>query len=396
MSKSYLLLRTNKQSGPHSLQELLKLQPAAKDLVWVEGYSAGWHYPFELDELKEAVQPPFTVGLSSNKKQFEKQEQPLQIPVIKETSKKIFVSLPSQTKSREVAEVKPSLEEKAEALRQRALNYTPQIEGPKEATEVKYVRSLNDIKEEYADWLHQKKKKKTLSFSAPLTYILLFCVTLAITFFILKEKPQQKASLQKNTVVVKQNEPITVSTSNSKKEVEHVAETITNNAASHIRPNAKPISIVTQKPPLPTPVSVTKIEPQNKIEAQKDIEPINTKEKATVSVAASKESRQPVERATDLPINELLKTSSQYIKTSEGIGLAISLENKSSQTILMVAIDVLYFDKTQAQVAKQTVYFSTILPGVTVTKNSPYQKAAAASYRIGLASSEKSGLYVMQ
>ncbi len=84
------------------------------------------------------------------------------------------------------------------------------------------------------------------------------------------------------------------------------------------------------------------------------------------------------------------------MKTTEGVVLAISLENKSQQTIRMAAIDVLYFDKAKAQVAKQTVYFSTILPGETNTKNSSYLKAASASYRIGLVSSEKSGLYVMQ
>jgi hypothetical protein len=47
----YLLLRDNKQSGPYSLDELKTKGLKAYDLVWVEGRSAAWRYPSELDEL---------------------------------------------------------------------------------------------------------------------------------------------------------------------------------------------------------------------------------------------------------------------------------------------------------------------------------------------------------
>jgi hypothetical protein len=47
----YLLLRDNKQSGPYSLDELKAKGLKAYDLVWVEGRSAAWRYPSEIDEL---------------------------------------------------------------------------------------------------------------------------------------------------------------------------------------------------------------------------------------------------------------------------------------------------------------------------------------------------------
>lgn len=47
----YLLLRNNKQSGPHSLDELKSMGLKAYDLVWLEGKSAAWRYPSEIDEL---------------------------------------------------------------------------------------------------------------------------------------------------------------------------------------------------------------------------------------------------------------------------------------------------------------------------------------------------------
>ena len=51
----YLLLRNNKQSGPYSIEELKSMGLKAYDLVWLEGKSAAWRYPSELEELK-----PFT------------------------------------------------------------------------------------------------------------------------------------------------------------------------------------------------------------------------------------------------------------------------------------------------------------------------------------------------
>lgn len=49
----YLLLRNNKQSGPYSLEELKNMGMKAYDLVWLEGKSAAWRYPSEIEELKE-------------------------------------------------------------------------------------------------------------------------------------------------------------------------------------------------------------------------------------------------------------------------------------------------------------------------------------------------------
>ena len=49
---SYLLLRNNKESGPYSLEALIQLGLKPYDLVWIEGRSAAWRYPSEVDDLK--------------------------------------------------------------------------------------------------------------------------------------------------------------------------------------------------------------------------------------------------------------------------------------------------------------------------------------------------------
>lgn len=52
MSGKYLLLRDNKQSGPYSLDDIKTMGLKKYDLVWVEGKSAAWRYPCEVDEFK--------------------------------------------------------------------------------------------------------------------------------------------------------------------------------------------------------------------------------------------------------------------------------------------------------------------------------------------------------
>src|SRR5689334_4475160 len=49
----YLLLRDNKQSGPYTVDDIIAKGIKAYDLVWLEGKSAAWRYPSEIEELKE-------------------------------------------------------------------------------------------------------------------------------------------------------------------------------------------------------------------------------------------------------------------------------------------------------------------------------------------------------
>lgn len=47
----YLLLRDNKQSGPYTVEELVAKGLKPYDLVWLEGKSAAWRYPSEMEDL---------------------------------------------------------------------------------------------------------------------------------------------------------------------------------------------------------------------------------------------------------------------------------------------------------------------------------------------------------
>jgi hypothetical protein len=49
---TYLLLRDNKESGPYSFEDIRQKGFKAYDLVWIEGKSAAWRYPSEVEEFK--------------------------------------------------------------------------------------------------------------------------------------------------------------------------------------------------------------------------------------------------------------------------------------------------------------------------------------------------------
>ncbi|HVX51564.1 MAG TPA: hypothetical protein VHB48_15490 [Chitinophagaceae bacterium] len=49
---TYLLLRNNKEAGPFDFDSLIKQGLRQYDLIWVEGKSAAWRYPCEINELK--------------------------------------------------------------------------------------------------------------------------------------------------------------------------------------------------------------------------------------------------------------------------------------------------------------------------------------------------------
>src|SRR5690349_6767425 len=119
MQKVYLLLRNNKQQGPYSLEELLDQNLKNFDLVWVEGKSAGWRYPSEIDQLKSFL----------NQEAPELGEEVITevVPTIQEITVKkqanVYVSLPANKarSSNQLEEITPAdkLAQKAEALYQR-------------------------------------------------------------------------------------------------------------------------------------------------------------------------------------------------------------------------------------------------------------------------------------
>lgn len=66
MANLYLLLRSNKQSGPYSVDELRKLPLQPYDLLWLEGKTGSWLHPGEIEEIKSFAPYPGNMQFNFN------------------------------------------------------------------------------------------------------------------------------------------------------------------------------------------------------------------------------------------------------------------------------------------------------------------------------------------
>jgi len=166
----YLLLRDNKESGPYLLDDLVRLGLKPYDLVWIEGKSAAWRYPSEVNELKPYApvveEQPFdrfykkateeNQGYTATSQDHS--HSPYAPPVAQKEElkfvpkKSIFVTLPGQ---------KSKTTDNGEPVRLPKPSPVPTItitESP-EVAEIKYSQPLDEIKEMYVKTLQQRKNK---------------------------------------------------------------------------------------------------------------------------------------------------------------------------------------------------------------------------------------------
>ncbi len=186
MKNSYILLRSNKESGPHSFTDLESMGLKPDDLVWVEGQSVAWLSPAQIRELKPLVNGAVIVpqkqlvevqeeehisllpekeiypangnghsngnGYSQdhNHDHDDSQEASKYTNGIDVKRKSVFVSLPAQPVENKYA---PQPELKKES-------WNNASSGNSEAQmETKYSQPLDEIKDMYVKTLQDRKRK---------------------------------------------------------------------------------------------------------------------------------------------------------------------------------------------------------------------------------------------
>lgn len=99
MNKVYLLLRNNNILGPFSIDELLQQHLRSTDLIWMEGKSVAWCFPSQIKELNNDFQRILSSVDQEESKGEISPQQVLHLPGL-------------------------SFEERAEAIRKKALSYS--------------------------------------------------------------------------------------------------------------------------------------------------------------------------------------------------------------------------------------------------------------------------------
>ncbi len=399
MKKIYALLRNNQQSGPYTLDELVSLNLKPFDLIWMEGKSAGWCYPSEVDDLKTYVQeqPALkkeeTPVLSEGNALPQKIEQQHNAAVTMKTaaSQHIYVSLPAgQAKEvlrdEEVNEI--SFEQRVEKMRQRVAAVANGENTPKDDIDTKYSRSLEDIKEEYSEWM-QKNKKKTFFPVKKLMAAALLLLVVSAGFYtarlVLAENTPANKIISKQQTSATYNElnselpkvniekkaslfspPLPAETKN-----ETVAEPKKNNTLIKQK-NEPPVIAASSEEQPEAPVDEEEIKPEPAIRNAPEAEPIAS-------------------------LDKQITVNSRYIpaKDHPGIeGAAITVNNNSSEFLKVVAVDVFYHQGDNIAVHKETLYFSNLAPQNSYTLKVPANSRGDKIYcQLGLISSEKGAIY---
>jgi hypothetical protein len=242
MQKVYLLLRSNKQTGPYSLEELLELKLKPFDLVWVDGRSAAWQYPSEVPALKQYVaetpqadapfQPIATAAMEEGISNFSGVEPPTPPqnpnPQKAEIPKRVFVSVPktqpstnekknfeSQNSFQEHKAYMPPVSEpvyeRKDEVKTVTASYSQTYQHPKpsddSAIHTNYSRPLQEVEEEYTNWTYRQKTKKKPSVNPKdLALAALIIVVIVGGYYVMSKPSVANSVLPTNKIVSQTNQ----------------------------------------------------------------------------------------------------------------------------------------------------------------------------------------------
>jgi hypothetical protein len=434
---TYLLLRSNKQSGPYSLQQLVSLGLKPYDLVWLEGKSAAWRYPSEVEGLKDYApateQQPYDrfYKKPEEKPQENKINKPAQpqqetyslpkeeiyvLPVENKTvttSKKVFVAMPEnhvpKKQSQPVYAKAPAfVEEKPAVIEEKKVEskplYTEHETLPKEPVlpkqkeiinaypvslkeeptlNEKYSESLDDIKKRYTEtYLSRKKKSKWTSTHTSVLQVfggaIVFCLIVVLVYknFAGEDKPQSRTTMIQP----------------DKRSINTVAPSNTSNLAPPFIPEAKTSSANKKQAKkedknIPAESLVTNSSQQKIDEAIRENEIAAVEKKAVMLPKTAEE--KPLEtkpKTRPVNINKLVNVrANNYKQRAFGgvMNLELTVNNDSKFELDKVIVELQYLKPSEQPIKTETIVFSSIEANGSKTLKIPdYLRGIKVSYRV--------------
>jgi hypothetical protein len=353
----YLLLRDNKQSGPYTVPEIIAKGIKPYDLVWLEGKSAAWRYPSELEELKAFAptveEQPF--DRFYKKPEPENQSRPLPErnsrfePVIaEETTKKpdaadrkVYINFPGGPKKVPVYQ-------------------PPNVEQPAVAPVAHYSEPVTSLPAKPA----RQDKKLLYTFSGACLILVLVISVLAVNYATqsndirqLNEKVQEMEKKRNNdykTSVAAHQITVPVAAVNT---ASVTPEPLVSAAATtNYNVREKPVTRPAKTPAIAVNPTKNVVREQQEPEEQLKITPPQQKETVKENLF------------------NLVSVKSNKYKTGVlgGISnLQLELTNNSQQPLQKVTVEIKYLSPEKKVVKTQTVYFENVSAGSQPTLNVP-------------------------
>ena len=396
---TYFLLRNNKKSGPYDLDQLKNFGLKPYDLVWVDGKSAAWRYPSEVEVLKDYApaieEQPFErfykkpgEKMTPERSVAQQRANVLELPeaIKPEPSKKVFVSMPGNIVRRPA--IKPAVQEQPAAD---VLKDAPAISMINEPVlKQNYAESFDEIKQRYTEtYLNRKKKSKWTGFNSTVLQVLggaiFFCaiVVLAYKNFTEEDKPAIN-----RTVVIK---PEKAKPAPANTELTLPAETFPVIAETKVQQPeiSKPIN---EKPKdadrkfvFETPAKkATPVLQEKKITRTiEDKAAVNTESKSVLAEPNSEKtkSRQPISNISG-QVN--VKANNYKQRAFGGIqNLELTVHNLSGFILDKVQVELQYLKPSEEPIKTEHIIFSSVAPGGSQTIKIPdYLRGVKVKYKI--------------
>jgi hypothetical protein len=402
MQKVYVLLRNSQQNGPYSLEELLEFDLKPVDLIWIEGKSAGWYYPQEIEALLPHL--PF-VKQTVTEISYQEQIRPAGT-----VQKKVFVSMP--VNGTEQTNSKPAFTREVDPSPQTNIKSQASIDADADIR-TSYSRSLEDVESDYTSRVYNQSKKKKKGISrkglAAAAIIVAIAVFAAVTIQHFSAAPEKAVTQTENPSVTN-------------------SEITPQEAAVQLTANKKPRGATTKKALSKTGSPVIVKETYNKVSSssknnyEASVASTNTIEikqdeelakeqpivkedsKAVVNGAPKEQKKKLKEKFLDLfkkkeapqkeeakPVEnedgerravrrQLDATLAEQVHVKftipndwmMGIKAAkVSLTNKSNQTIVKATIEVFYYNEENELLQTKMVSFGKIAAKETGTVSIP-------------------------
>jgi hypothetical protein len=391
----YLLLRDNKQSGPYTVPEIVEIGIKPYDLVWLEGKSAAWRYPSEIEELKAysptVEEQPFDRFYKTREAILTYNPPPAKPvhsayePKVAETiaseeipAKKVYINFPVGGNEKKIA--KPAIAVKDIT--------TPAVVTPvpEPLTTFSNSPAFPDHTDKLPVQRNKPAEKKYFVYAAAAACIVL----VAIVTLLFINNNSQKARLQELNTIVKQIQDrnannVSVQATQVKHvepnpvpPVEQTAETIINPELLKENDYNTPASSSTKaKDPVTTPAAAGN-KPERVIVSDNSgvvykERPVSRRSDSDAVPASSNEN---TPAATENIFKLVDITPSKYkVGMLGGISnLQLELTNNSNRELHKVVIEIKYLGPEKKVVNTQTVYFENVSAGAHSTIEVPRSK----------------------
>jgi len=412
---SYILLRDNKETGPHSITDLQQIGLKPNDLIWVECQSVSWRNPGEIGELKKMmegipepvvnIQPPVAVQEFQPVKEEPVHLEEVTKPASLVNTKSVFVALPVNKTSINKTEQKPAFVQGSQAGTDKyrpipaglSVDEKSEAGSHDKAIETKYTRSLDEIKEMYVKNIEQRKTKaRILPIRLPrqvmrgAVYVGLILVG-AVTVLLFKSSGNKVPS------IAEQQSPLTA-------KIQTRPDTIlAESAGNPIIPNPAEVQEYALSDESATNSSQSIQPPDKKNSARenntRNVDQGNDREESTVNDDRISIPRNEVPEIKKIPVESIasqvsVKTNSYTIAALGGIrNLEMTIQNDSKYRLDKVTVELRYLNPTGIILKTEDIHFKSIDPNATQTI--PVKKSnrgVKVSYKITQIESKEIGV----